>query len=685
MKYWCFLFTVVMFFMLITNKMYGQNAEFEWVKVLGYTGESRINSITTDADGNVYATGVFTGKFDFDPGTGEYYLESVPHENGTDYGDIFIAKYSANGIFAWAKRIGAEVSDIGYTIATDNDGNVVISGAFCRVVDFDPGPDEFKLKVTGDTIAGIYDIFVCKLDSSGNFLWAKNMGGRDSDISLSVVTDKFGNIYTTGFFIAEADFDPGNDTFSLVSPFIPFVEPDIFVSKLDPNGNFVWAKRMGGMYKNWGTSIAVDDFQNVYTIGRFDSTADFNPGPGEFSMTSNGSEDIFITKLDSSGDFVWAKQIGGPLVDQGNGLAIDTEGNLIVIGNIQGEVDLDPNENITVYNAGKNPNVFIEKLTPTGELLWVKVIKGISLGNSLALDAKGDVYATGLFADKVDFDPGQNDYFLESVRINQFGDSTSLNSDVFISKLSKHGEFIWAKSIGSSNSDRGNAISVDGNGNILTAGLVYGYADFYPGDDTLILKNNYYGLFLHKMSQMNFFPAPTQLTIQSDDDGYAVLRWKDNSAIEDGFVIERNIGNGQWAVLDSVAANISLYTDTSVISGADIFALYRTYAFSGTEQSGYSNTAGISIALGIATFPEQQYLRASPNPARDFIIIESPINSSRNITAELYSIEGNLLKEVSLMPQPKLHINLSDQPQGTYLVKLTSGTESFVTKVNVVR
>src|SRR5262245_21645591 len=106
--------------------------------------------------------------------------------------------------------------------------------------------------------------------------------------------------------------------------------------------NWLWAKGEGGIGRDDGMAIAIDSSGNVYTTGIFSSTADFDPCPGFFNLVSNGQTDIFILKLDSSGNFVWAKQIGGATYDAGESLAIDSIGNVYITGAFSGTVDFDP-------------------------------------------------------------------------------------------------------------------------------------------------------------------------------------------------------------------------------------------------------------------------------------------------------------------------------------------------------
>jgi hypothetical protein len=115
-----------------------------------------------------------------------------------------------------------------------------------------------------------------------------------------IAVDSAGNAYTTGSFGGRADFNPGEGIFNLTSA----GGDDIFVQKLDANGNLVWARSMGGLRTDVGHSIAVDATGNVYTTGTFNGTADFDPRAGTVNLTSAGNEDIFVQKLDANGTLV---------------------------------------------------------------------------------------------------------------------------------------------------------------------------------------------------------------------------------------------------------------------------------------------------------------------------------------------------------------------------------------------
>ena len=225
----------------------------------------------------------------------------------------------------WMKQVGGIGGDRGRDMVLDGAGNVYTTGVYANTVDFDPGPGIFNLTSTGGS-----QIFVSKLDTDGNFVWAKSMGGSGADSGQGLAVDAAGNVYITGGFTGTADFDPGPTTFTLTAA--TTTEYDIFIVKLNSLGDFAWAKGIvGGTWWDNGQDIAVDASGNVHVVGRFyfqGGARDFDPGPGTFFLTA-GQEDVFILKLDTNGNFVWAKDFGaGSLENRGYSIVLDATGNV---------------------------------------------------------------------------------------------------------------------------------------------------------------------------------------------------------------------------------------------------------------------------------------------------------------------------------------------------------------------
>ncbi len=252
--------------------------------------------------------------------------------------------------------MGGINNDRGFAMALDDLSNVYTTGQFETTADFDPGPGTYTLTEVG----AIGDAFVSKLDSSGNFIYAKQLGGSNSyDVPQGIFVDRSRNVYTTGSFNNPGDFDPGPSSYSLIP-----IGVDAYISKLDANGNFAWAKQLGGSSSDAGYGIGVDTLGNVYTGGIFQSTADFDPGVGTFTLTSYGMYDMFISKLDISGNFIWAKQIGSSFYDDYlQGLTVDKKENVYTTGYFFGSVDFDPNAGVYTMTATPGgQDAFIHKL-----------------------------------------------------------------------------------------------------------------------------------------------------------------------------------------------------------------------------------------------------------------------------------------------------------------------------------
>lgn len=460
------------------------HAQFQWANSFGDSSNDTGLSILTDSSGNIYTAGSFQGTVDFDPGTGI--------DNHTSLGeqDPFIQKTDEFGNLLWAKSFGGINAVIGKTIKLDVSGNIYVTGHFKGTADFDPGTATVNLTSQGD-----YDVFLLKLDTNGNFLWAKSFGGISDDLVISMTVDATGNIYSTGYYSGTVDFDPSAGTTNITSA----GGEDVFIHKLDASGNFVWAKTFGGSSNERGYSISIDNSGNVYTTGYFFDTVDFDPGAGVVNYTSLGGTDIFIQKLDASGNFVWAKTVGGTSYDYGFALSVDASGNVYTTGYFVGPVDFDPGSN-TYYinNVTPNHQTFIQKLDTSGNFLWARGTGGIgtnSRGHAMCLDALGNVYTAGYFDGTIDFAP----------EINGVGLLSSAGGfDIFIQKRDAFGNYVWTISLGGILDELALGISIDASGNIYTTGVFQDTVDFDPGAGTANLTSmGNSDIFVLKMNEAN--------------------------------------------------------------------------------------------------------------------------------------------------------------------------------------
>ena len=387
---------------------------------------------------------------------------------------------------------GGSGSDQTLAFTTDAAGNSYVAGGFNGTADFDPGSGTLNLNSNGG-----FDSFVQKLDAAGNLVWAKSWGGGSNDLPRGITTDHLGNVYIVGEFRNTVDFDPGPAVFSLISNGLR----DIFIQKLDVNGDFVWARSFGGSDSDNGFSVVVDSLGNVYTTGRFYDVVDFDPGAGNTMTTSNGGLEIFVQRLDSNGMLDWVYSFGGSDFDSGNAIHLDESGDLLVGGSFSGTVDFDPGMGVANRTAGAFDDAFLLKLDTAGNFIWVNSALGSVNSNSginaISTDSNGNIHLVGEFSGTVDFDPGSG--------VAQF--TSNGVTDVYIQKLDASGNSIWTTAFGGPDVDEGVAIDVDPMGNIYASGSFDGTVDFDPGPGVTSYTTSFFGrrIFMTSLDGMGQF------------------------------------------------------------------------------------------------------------------------------------------------------------------------------------
>lgn len=627
--------TVIVFSYAFLKVNDTQAQNMKWASSIGGEGSDISNSITTDASGNIYTTGLFQGTVDFDPSASVFNLTSI----GND--DVFITKQDASGNFKWAKQIGGQGFERGNSIITDDAGNIYTTGYFDGTADFNPNSGVFNL-----TADGQINVFISKLDENGNFIWAKNYGGSYG-FGSSISIDNVGNIYTCGSFTGTVDFDPNAGTNNLTS----FGEKDIFICKLNSGGNFVWVKQMGGIKSDYCNDISIDNAAGgIYTTGYFESTADFNPSTSStFNLTSKSEYDCFISKLDTAGKFTWAKSIGGVNWEIAKAITTDLNGNVYTTGNFSETVDFDPNQGVfnLISSEGSN-DIFILKLNTTGNFVWAKQMGGTSTdeGNSIITDALGNLYTTGYFRQTADFNPNSGIFNLNSAG----------GFDAFVSKLDGDGNFIWAKSIGSFNSDYGKDIILKGDA-LTVIGSYQETVDFDPNLDVFNLTSN--GVEDAFVLRLNLCAARvtiSQKTLTANQQQGATYQWIncDNK--------QAIIGENKRIFTPKSTGNYSVIVSTSSCSD--------TSSCVNVSLTGVNNAKTSSFKISIY-----------PNPNNGKFVLEANgINTKYDIT--ITDILGKLVYSQQNQ-NPKSEIDLSVKTNGTYFIQIKTENEVFNQKVIV--
>jgi hypothetical protein len=448
---------------------------------IGSTGTDIATSVATDRSGNVYVTGTFQGTVNFNPDPNGTAVTLT--SNGAD--DVFVAKYSGAGALLWAKSVSATGdSDEGNDVSVNDTGYVFVTGAFSGTANFggtvlssgtypslfvasydssgnlryadalsgtDAGGSGRGVEVVADASNNTYvtgsitgtvnfnrngsttgsgvltaqggnaNAFVMALDYQGRFGWAKTFGDSAGDFGQAIAVDYIaGAVYATGMFNATATFDGTTLTSA--------GDLDAYVAKLDGiTGSVIWAKGLGGTGTDEGTGIAVDSSSNVYTTGFFQNTADFDPGTSTANLTSRGNWDVYVSKLNSQGNYVWAKSFGSAGVDNSYGLALDGAGNVYVAGGFSGTVDFDPGAGVYNLSEAGQGDAFVSKLDPSGNFSWASRLGGsaFDLAEGVAVSPLGAVYVAGRFQGTADFDPG----------IGTDPISTRGSDDIFLTRL----------------------------------------------------------------------------------------------------------------------------------------------------------------------------------------------------------------------------------------------------------
>ena len=416
-----------------------------WINNFGAAGNDFGNDIAVDAAGNRYITGQYQNTVDFDPGPGMTPLTASAAS------DIFVVKLNSSGSLVWAKSFGGSGTDAGTSIAVDASQNVYFTG-FGGSINFGGG----LLTATG------VDGYVCKLDASGNFVWAKALGGTGNQRGRGIATDGT-NVYVAGEFTV---------SLSLFS-FTAGQQNDAFTAKLSgTDGSTIWARQFQGAIgatvtgQQYGQGVTVDGSGNVITVGRFEGTVNFNPGGSAFNLTSNGSTDVFISKLDASGINVWAVQFGASMADDGYDVAVDGSGNVYTTGAFRDIVDFNPAAGMSNLTSAGAQDVFISKLNSAGAFAWANQLGGASseIGQGITYNSTADeVGVTGLFA-------GTIDCYTTSAG----------NNDAFVSFYEGDGSHIITTGFGGSAAETGSGIGNDGTNYTVIGSYSSNPADFDP-------------------------------------------------------------------------------------------------------------------------------------------------------------------------------------------------------------
>jgi hypothetical protein len=529
------------FLFAFSFNFFSQN--LDWVKTINasyqYNGPIKLNDITIDDNDKHYSISSAVGTsypilFNYNPTMAQ--------------GNVII-NTNTLGKSVWFKcfpplsNAGCEPKKTFY-----HNGNIYIAGIKNGTVDMDPGPSVFNLY--GSTA------FIVKLDTLGNFVWAKSFGPITNINDLKV--DNNENVFITGSFSTSFSFNGVNQ--------VSNGNEDVYFLKYNDQGQEQWCKTFGSNSTNSesGNSIVIDSNADILVAGNFSGTVDFDAGTGSFPLTSIGNRTGFITKYNQNGShLITVKFDGANNASESRLNSIDIQNSSIyVTGLIYGTIDMDPGtliSNETQYNLG-----FILKLDPQFNLIWKKIISSTGGSEGYIVKTKfNEVYLSGFMSGTTDLDPHPTNSFIYS------------GKGTYIVKLNDNGNFIWgagflntsdpstSNTYSYQNTPKGIAIANDA---VYIAGAFTGPVDFNP--DLSITQNTQSAL------------TPSGIGLPS---GYLV---KLTNCISSNTSIQINsCGSYLWSQTGQTYTNSGTYNDTLQNAGGcdSIIALVLTVTPSSTN------------------------------------------------------------------------------------------------------
>ena len=500
---------LILVFIFVSVYQVSAQTSASWTLNFGSKSNDVARALTEDNSGNILAIGVIGDSASF-------------AWRGTTYnmypwrGNCFITKQNPNGQLTWLRHIGGAGNVQVKDIATDVYDNFYLTGSFTGTADFNPSSNNFNL-VSTDSLG---DIFVAKYDDWGNLVWAIRIGGLGFDYASSIELDQDSNVFISGAFEGAVDFDPS----SAVSLVNGNSVQDAFVVKLESSGSFIAAYTFGSTGTDFCTDLKLNSQEDVIVTGGFQHQVDFNPPSSIDTLSSAGSLDAFILKLNNNLTFSWVRKIGGSGEDAILATDLDNQNNIYLAGTFNGTCDFDPGTGANLLSAN-NSDGFIAKLNASGLFLWVNQLGGRldDQAEGVAVDHRYNVHVSGYFKDTVDFDSDS------SVTYNLIAQG---NFDHYIQQLDSSGNFSWVRHFTGAVSSSVSSIITDQRNDLYSAGSFQGAVDFDPSsgvamrtavgqNDIFILRHTPSTLvnvssFNIYRNKVNVYPNPTEALVSID-------------------------------------------------------------------------------------------------------------------------------------------------------------------------
>ncbi|MFK7922857.1 MAG: T9SS type A sorting domain-containing protein [Bacteroidia bacterium] len=363
----------------------------------------------------------------------------------------------------WSYNLGSTSNDEGRKIATDDQGDVYITGVFTGTVDFNPG-----IGTINRTSAGGQDGYVVKLSKAGVFQYVYTFGGTTNDLPIDIAVADDGTVYLVGVFRGTTDFNPTSlFGFNRTSNGLE----DLFLLRLNPAGVFQWVVNVGGTQNDGAHDVEIDSNGDVIITGGFEGLViNFNPLGTASNRTALGDENVFVAKYQNNGLLTWVRSFGnGTDDDLATGIAVDSNDDVYICGHFEGNIDFIPGAAGGLVTNASGRDGFLLKYNAAGTEQWYRHYDGTLevIPRAVTVSHMDEVYVTGYFQSSgVDFD------------------GTTLNSagatDIFIGKYDINGTQEWMQRYGNTRNDVGEDVVVAPCGNVFFGGSVEGTVDFDP-------------------------------------------------------------------------------------------------------------------------------------------------------------------------------------------------------------
>ena len=414
-------------------------------------------------------------------------VDPLPNGGG---GDSVIVKYNSSGIPFWARRLGGAGSERTNSVSTDSSGNIIVTGDYVNnpmnIYAADGTTVSFTLAVAGN-----YDSFIVKYNSSGTPLWVRRLAGTLGDISKSVSIDSSGNIIVTGTYLSSPLNIYAVDGTTVSSTLTNSGTTNSFLVKYNSSGTLLWNRKIGGTLNDDCRSVTTDLSRNIIVVGVYtsdplnifgsDGTTPF------FTLVKIGSITCLVVKYNSSGTPLWARRIGGSLNAVANRVITDSSENIIVVGGYTSDpLNIYAADGTTVSftlpNSGDNDGLIV-KYDSNGTLLWARRIGGTGSDSIISgsIDSSGNIIVTGLYS------ASPLNIFAADGTTVSFTLTSSGTFDTYLVKYDSNGTLLWARRMGGGNRVDPFSVSTDLSGNIILVGTFnLSPMNFYSADGTTV-------------------------------------------------------------------------------------------------------------------------------------------------------------------------------------------------------